>query len=332
MLTGLLLALAVATAPGWRPDAPATRTIELPRFRIQATERAMDTARLLAGEVEQDRDFIAARLGGDYPGITEIRVGEGIDEVLRLDVPSGGAPRWAAGLAHPGENLVLLDAQAIRREGGVGIIRHELAHVALGELGSSELPRWFQEGMAVLAAGEWDTVSALAMVRAARAPIPLAELERGFPEGYSDVQLAYAESASFVEFLLTTRGVPAVRGLVESVHRGQAFDVAFTQRFGPRAEVEAAWLKAIRLRYAWIPVVTGSTTLIGLAALLCVLAWARLRRRKRSRLAELALEEQALEAAERIRLAEEASAVAEPAVKEAPGAEPAPPPAKPTVH
>jgi hypothetical protein len=331
VLAAALIALVCVATPGWRADAPATHEIDLPRFRIHATDRAMNTARLLAAEVEQDRDFIATRLGGDYPGVTEIRVGEGIEEVVRLDEPSGVAPRWAAGLAHPGENLILLDAAAVRREGGVGIIRHELAHVALGELGSAELPRWFQEGMAVLAAGEWNTQSALAMVRAARAPIPLQELESGFPDGYADVELAYAESASFVEFLLGQHGVATVRGLFESVHHGETFEAAFTRSFGPRAEVEAAWLKSIRLRYTWIPVLTGSTTLIGLSALLCVLAWARLRGRKRARLAELALEEQALEAAERIRLAEAARLAAEPISEEPPGS-PELPPAKPTVH
>lgn len=323
-----LLILASAGLP-WRADAPPTHEIDLPRFRIHATDKAMGTARLLAAELEQDRDFIAARMGGDYPGLTEVRVGEGIDEVLRLEVPSEVPPHWAAGLAHPTENLILFDAAALRREGGVGLVRHELSHLALVQAASPELPRWFQEGFAVLSASEWTPESALVMMRAARRPIPLEELERGFPEGYGDAQLAYAESASFLEYLYAHRGTEGMKALIHEVHSGKKFDLAFRLAMGDPEALERDWLSSVRVRYTWIPLLTGSSSVFVVMSLLCIAAYARVRRRRARRISELALEEQALLAAERIRAAEQTPIQSGPA--EAVGGPP-PLPNKPTLH
>jgi hypothetical protein len=322
-----LLALAL-TAP-WRPDAPKTHEIDLPRFRIQATDKALGMANLLAAELEQDRDVIARRLGGDYTGVTEVRVGEGLEELLRLELPADEPPRWAAGLAHPRENLILLDAGALRPPGGPGVVLHELAHLAVSQLGRPDMPRWFQEGMAVRAAGESSPEASLALVRAADGrAIPLDDLERGFPEGYGEVQLAYAESKDFVDYLYAVHdGDPRpVLGFLQAVHDGQPFDAAFAGAFGaPRGELEARWLKQVAQRFKWIPLFTGSSMLFALTSLLCIAAWARVRRRRSVRLSELALEEQAQLAAERIRAAEEALPQPGATVEE-------PPAIKPTLH
>jgi hypothetical protein len=301
----LALALAAAAPPGWRTDAPKVAEIDLPRFHVFATETAAPTAKLLAARLESDRDLLAERLGRDYPGLTEVRVGEGMDELVRLDVPDSATPRWAAGITHPSGNLILLDAVALRRDGGLALVRHELAHAALGQLGGPDLPRWFQEGFAVLEAGEWGAETDLALVRAARQQLPLSALEHGFPEGLSDLQLAYAESASFVEYLFEHRGADKVQALIRLCGSGVAFDAAFERAIGERSKVEADWLDSVKLRYTWIPVVTGSGTLFTVAALLCVAAYARRRRGQKLRMEELALEEQAHEAANRIRAAEE---------------------------
>jgi hypothetical protein len=315
---------------GFRPDAPAVTETALPRFRIFATKGAAATAALLAQRLEADRDFIARRLGSDYPGVTEVRVGEGTRELMLLDVPGSGAPQWAAGLAHPTGNLMLFDAVALRRDGGIALVRHELAHVALGQKGGPALPRWFHEGFAVLEANEWSAASDLAMVRANRAPLPLASLEDGFPAGLGDAQVAYAESASFVEHLFTTYGVDGVQKLIAETGGGKPFDAAFRDTFGDRARVEADWLESIKLRYNWIPVITGSGTLFSVAAVLLVVGYGRHRRRRLARLAEMEMEDRALEAAERIRAAERTPPAPRPqpvAVSEFNEE-----PAKPTLH
>ena len=209
----------------------------------------------------------------------------------------------------------------------MGIALDEIAHLAVAELGSPELPRWLQEGLAIRIAGESSQEEPLVLLRAARAPIPLAELDRGFPEGYGEVQLAYAESKDFVEFLAEQpHGPESLRKLLDAVHAGTPFDAAFAASFGPRAQLESDWLTHLKRDYRWVPFATGSSVLFCMTSLLCIFAWARVRRRQRTRMDELALEEQALLAAQRITAAEEA--MPQPGAAE-------PPPSggtKPTLH
>ncbi len=301
----LALCLAAAPAPGWRADAPPVSEIDLPHFKVMATQAALGTAELLSKHLEGDWSLLEDRLGGPLPEITEVRVGEGVEEMAKLDAPDSTPPRWAAGVAHPSGHLVLFDAVALRRDGGLSLVRHELAHAALGQLGGPALPRWFQEGLAVREAGEWTAESDLALVRAAHSHLPLSELERGFPEGLTDLQLAYAESASFVDYLIDQHGLAAVQKLIRLCGSGTAFEAAFQQTLGERGLAESGWLDGIKLRYTWIPVVTGSGTLFAAIAVLCVVAYARRKQHQKVRLTELALEDRAVEAANRIRAAEQ---------------------------
>jgi hypothetical protein len=325
MIAALLLTLAAASPGDATAQGPELQEIDFPRFRILTTAAARGTAEALGPKLEEARDLMAHRLGQDYPGLTEVKVGDGAEELDKLFPSAGLQP--AQGRAFPEQNLILLDARALRRAGGIGLIRHEVSHVALGQLAHQPLPRWFQEGMAVLEASEWGTSNDLDMVRAGRNPIPLSELQQGFPEDFSDLRLAYSESASFVEFLFEKHGSEAVRRLLARCAQGDSFDAAFKETFGDLPEVEGQWLDSVKVRYTWIPVATGSGTLFALTAMLCLAVYSRVRRQKRLRLSEMALEEHAQAAAERIAAAEQ---IAPP--------EPAPEPGsagaveKPTLH
>src|SRR5262249_2880570 len=121
--------------------------ISTPRFRLVYTSRSRGAAQKLAEKIESVRDQFQQVLGRDWPGVTAIRVGVGAAELEGLSVPDQRAPRWAAALAYPELNLVLLDALTLADERGPTTLRHEMSHVALGQLGGS-WPRWFQEGMA----------------------------------------------------------------------------------------------------------------------------------------------------------------------------------------
>lgn len=296
-----LLLASLLTGNPFRADAPPTTELRTERFELHASDAALGTAKLLAERIEQDRTYIANLLGKDWPGVTEVRVGEGNNELAALWVPESAAPRWAAGMAHPRGNLVVLDATALRRDGGIRLIRHELAHVALAAFGGPDLPRWFQEGFAVIAAGEWDTASALAMVRVAREQTPMRALEFGFPDVPGDVPMAYAQSASFVEHLLRKGGRAGFVSLIEKVRDGMPFDEALAASIGPREALESEWREQISFRWSWLPVVSGTGTLFVVAAVLCVLGWRRRRRQHAEGLARLAAEEQQEEFIERLR-------------------------------
>ena len=84
---------------------------------------------------------------------------------------------------------------------------HEYAHLYLGNKCSPRLPRWFEEGLAMHLAGEWDFNDAfnLALARVAGRYIPLGELEVSFPDDPRMMRLAYLQSYSIVSYILKKR-------------------------------------------------------------------------------------------------------------------------------
>jgi hypothetical protein len=341
----LLLAAPVAGAVGEHaepraalPSVPVplpsvfTGELSTPRAQLRHTARAAGAAQALALQVEQVRDDLARALGRDWPGRVEVRLGVGREELESLALPGGAPPPWAAALAYPSHGIILVDGHSVGTAEGMTVLRHELLHVALGRLGDG-WPRWFQEGFAVEVSGERYVFSRyVALVRAIHGGrlIPLPSLAAGFPEDRAAVELAYAESASFVAFLLERHGPVGMATLLSTVERGEPFEAAFIEAFHVSLRTElATWEESLPGRYAWTPLLAGSGTLLAVAALVTVVGWFFRRRRYARALEQMALREQAEEAARRILEAEavaRAAALAAAAFPDEPDAVNGPPP------
>src|SRR5262249_4837397 len=115
--------------------------------------------------------------------------------------PGRGAPAWAIGVAWPDLGIVAI---ALRREATVvepiATLRHELAHLALGAALGDRAPHWLHEGFAYQHSAEWSEqrVETLAGMAWLDSTIPLADLDRSFPDGELVAHRAYAESFDFV--------------------------------------------------------------------------------------------------------------------------------------
>lgn len=293
-----LLALALLVAPPPAPDAepvdipssgPVTeaslQTSELrtARFRIVYTARAKGAAEVLSRDLEAVRDDIARLLGRDWPGVTEIRVGFGREEYEALSLPGGRPPSWAIALAYPGKNLVLVEAHSLVSGDGPLTLRHELVHAALGQFGTV-WPHWFQEGLAQELTGErkWHMQQVATLTRAVTQDrvFFFDDLAGHFPSLPDDVEIAYAQSVAFVEFLRDRHGSLAFQRLIERVEGGDSFEKAFGVAFYvPLSMEEEAFRKELPRRYPWWPLLLSGGTLVwvGTSALV-VLAF--IRRRK----------------------------------------------------
>jgi hypothetical protein len=291
-------------------QSPSQVDIVLPRFRIVFTPRAAGAARLLEKTIELERDALATRLGQDYEGMTEVRLFDGAEEAARVAPPGAGPPHWAAGVAYPAQNILLLDARVLRRDDARQVLVHELAHLALWRTGSGRWPRWFQEGFAMMVAGEWSLSRYTAMYRATvgEAAIPLSALEAHFPERHAEVEIAYAESLSFVSHLVERHGEARFKSLIAGVAGGEPFVTSFQSVYRvDLSEEEEAWRKSLSSRYTWVPVLTATGTVWILITALFLLAYARTRRRSHERLLVMEIEEHARESALRIAAAESAA-------------------------
>lgn len=303
----LLVILAGRGSASAEGETPAK--LELQRFRVVHTPAAVAVAASVARILEDERNALAVRLGRDWDGVTDVLVAGSADEARGLAPGGVQVPRWSTGLAASAENTIFVDARAFSGDDGRRILRRELAHLAIDRLGQGRFPLWLREGFATLAAEESGAARHLALYRAATRPeaaLPLDALADSWPEGLDAVEIAFAQSASFVALLEEDH---AFRTLVAAVAAGTAFEEAFRAAYHvPVAQQEAAWRGSLQRRYAWIPVATHPLSLTAAVSLGLAISWLRLRRRARARLEDQELDEQAREAALRIAAAERAQA------------------------
>ncbi|HYX91555.1 MAG TPA: peptidase MA family metallohydrolase, partial [Myxococcaceae bacterium] len=294
------------------PPALVAGEVTTPRFRILYTQRSEASARALAARIERVRDAFHEVLGRDWPGVTEIRVGLGREEMEQLSL-DGAVPAWAEALAYPERNVILLDARSLLKPDGEVTLRHELSHVALGQLAPS-WPRWFQEGIALYLTGDRFSITQYAaMFRAVTRDrlFDFEDLAESWPQQPQDVEIAYAQSVVFVAHLVDRFGPQKLGELVDHVRAGAPFEVAFARAFQTSVGVEQeAWKQELPRRYSWTPIVTGGSVFWGLAALLVVAAWVRRRRVRSLRYAQMAAQEAAEDAA--VKLAATAQLEASP--------------------
>ncbi len=126
----LLLAFMAGPTP-----ADGDLRLENDRFVIRYASGDERIAAELDRESISIRERIIADIGVDFPGKTEIRICPSI-EAFREAQPRGTwIPLWAAGVAYPEENLIVLRApRAVKgsRIDLLDVFAHEFSHIALG--------------------------------------------------------------------------------------------------------------------------------------------------------------------------------------------------------
>ncbi|HEY3499204.1 MAG TPA: peptidase MA family metallohydrolase [Polyangiaceae bacterium] len=207
-------------------------------------------------------------------------------------------PRYASGVAYSSLGLVLLTiAPRYPNEDHdlLQIFRHELAHVALHDaVNDRPIPRWFNEGFAVLASGEtsFDRMSALWTATIADRLLPLAELDKSFAQDESRVSVAYAQAADVVRFLVRREERHRFRALVRQLREGHGLDAAARQAYGvDLSSLEFEWREDVAKRYTFWPVLfSGTVVWVGVLGLF-VLGWRKRRARAKVTLERWARDE-----------------------------------------
>ena len=246
---------------------------------------------------------VAERLEGtlEFPGLPADVLGDsGVQVWLARDAAAwdsltgGAVPEWGAGVADPERGLIVLptfDWQRTPPHTLQTTLRHELAHVALQRwLGDARTPRWFTEGYAQWAAGEWSPESAWRLRLALfsdRTP-PLDSLTLEWPVAASEARVAYLLSASAVAYLVDRSGERGLRVLLERWRRSADFDQAFRSTYGlTMGQFEEDWRAHVKQRYGWTVILGQSMVFWAIAAVLLLVLLVIRRRRDRARLAQL---------------------------------------------
>src|SRR5256885_2326590 len=146
--------------------------------------------------------------------------------------------------------------------GTASLFSHEMAHVLVARAaGGHPLPRWFHEGMAMIAGLSWglDDRSRLTLALLVDRPVSLADLDQRFAGGQSEVNRAYAVAGSFVRDLFDRYGQDVAARILQGVSRGLSFPDAFRAATGDSlAAAESSFWDRQTFWYRWVPVLTSS--------------------------------------------------------------------------
>ncbi|GAB4309395.1 MAG: hypothetical protein Kow0090_23130 [Myxococcota bacterium] len=205
--------------------------------------------------------------------------------------PYGGVSEWAAGVTYPEERLVILRLTNIGENPAreiYAIFAHELSHVALYSVAERRaFPRWFSEGLAQYQAGEWsmDDFTRLAQAAALGGLLSLSNIESVWPSDAATARLAYAQSARFISHLVSKFGDDAIKRLIGEVANGAGFKDAIVSVFGVNIRtLEKDFREDLKWYYVIVPIITGSSFLWFVMAILVIIGYTRYRVKRREKL------------------------------------------------
>jgi hypothetical protein len=275
-------ALARAVPQG---DADGLRQLERGRFTVYYAPTDARLATSLAASAEA-RDT--------FPGLPRPRVRVTIwvapDDATFSRWAGDGAPEWGQAFAFPLERRIVLHGHRGGKGGdALAVLRHELAHLALHEVLGDLPPRWFDEGYASYAAGEWGRDEVLATnfslaIAFGRLPT-FASLDSSFYRGSATAQAAYAFSYRAVAELAALDRVRGLSLFFAYWVRERSLERAVRQAYGMTlGGFEAHWQKATRRRYGGLALVTDMSLGVVLVMLMVGPLWFVRRRRNRRRL------------------------------------------------
>jgi len=270
----------------------------------------------LGGFSEEIEDRVAEDLGLEALDEIQVTIASTHDDFRSLQPPGRKAQNWAAALAYPSKDRILMKSPRLLLGGQPHyeqVFLHEVAHIALDQAarggslkaGSNRnatqtgspaagIPRWLHEGYAIHVAREWSPSREVLLTRAVVGGrlIPLGRLVSDFPEDKLRAQLAYAQSTDLVHFLIRSYGGEAFRDFVIALGKGSRFGYACRTILGEDFHaLEDKWLRHLRMRYTWIPLLTSTGSLWFLASLVFLAAYVRKKFTSRAKVEEWSRED-----------------------------------------
>ena len=195
--------------------------------------------------------------------------------------------------AIPNQNLIVLDTSRVYTKPFTleSTLKHELCHILLHHnIESERLPRWLDEGVcqwasggiAELMASDEDRVIAKASM--SERLIKIGELER-FPLDERSLILAYQESKSIVEYIVSEFGKQSILNVLEYLKEGYSVEDSIQKSLSiSTSELEMKWHANLRRKYTWFSYFSNNlyTILFFIAALATIYGFIRLLKRKKA--------------------------------------------------
>jgi hypothetical protein len=196
------------------------------------------------------------------------------------------APGWMSGYAmgHASTIVLFTDRTLTYPNDSLNdVFLHEIAHIlAHRAAGKQPLPRWFDEGLAMVAARHWDLEDRARLVWAmvSGTEVSLDELNSLFVGDDTSVRRAYVLAHAFTLDLLEHTQGDVPKHILAKVKQGLIFPEAFAQStFMTLTQAEEDFWSRQTLWNRWIPVATSSGMVWLTITLLAIWAYTKQRRR-----------------------------------------------------
>lgn len=208
-------------------------------------------------------------------------------------------PSWVSGYARGGERLIVLFPARVRSypdRNLRALVHHEVAHVLVAQATRGRpVPRWFNEGVATVAAREWgvEDRARFAMAVLGGKARSTRGLDAAFQGSDTEVRRAYALSAAFVRSLQHDYGTLAPATVLRGIGSGLDFEEAFLQTTGvPLSRAENTFFEEDAFWNTWLPFLTSTGALWMAVTLLALVAIQRRRVRSRQMIDEWEAEDE----------------------------------------
>lgn len=225
----------------------AWQTVEDGALRVHWYEGEAAFGAAVLDAARRGIDSVRALLPMESAGTIDVYVyASGTDLQSALEL---GGQSWVAGHASPELGVAMISippgpeqSNALER-----LVPHELTHVLLYQgLGPNynRLPIWLTEGMASNAEliPNADLDATLAAAVDSNSLLPLSELCAAFPPDTGRAFLAYAQSKSFVRFLLDNYGTTGLSALVSAYADGMDCEEGARRALEqPLSQLEVRW-------------------------------------------------------------------------------------------
>jgi len=197
------------------------------------------------------------------------------------------------GFAIPDRSLIVIDySKVIRKPYSLeSIIKHELCHLLLHYyIDEKKLPKWFDEGVAQWVSGGIADILMADHTRLDRAIVTgryirIKSLENTFPRKDEYLILAYEESKSIVDYIVSKYGPEGILKIIYSLQKddniNQAVLASFSMSFD---ELEKNWYGSVKENTTWLILLTNHLyeILFFFAGVSLIIAYIKILIRKRS--------------------------------------------------
>ncbi|OQY46846.1 MAG: hypothetical protein B6240_06660 [Desulfobacteraceae bacterium 4572_87] len=201
------------------------------------------------------------------------------------------------GFAIPKKDLVVIDyPRAGNPKNFRNILKHELCHLLLHKhIRNVPIPRWFDEGLAQWAGN--GVMDILHDQRDALLPkaafsdqlIPLGALNKDFPGNTHALRLAYEESRSIIDFIISAHGKSGLLEIPALMKENVPLREAVIKAFGtPLYKIEREWQASLNQNIVWLAHLSYYLyeILFALGGLILIYGFIKMLRKKRAYMEE----------------------------------------------